>query len=315
MKMKQIGARIRALREKQGMTQQELADRLQVTRQTVSHYEIGRSQPDLEMLECIANVLNVDVALLLGNGQTSVRVPVRSKLEQIRAGGRIPWSAVVAFLLIMPAVYFFLDLYLCNIGFGSHVYYENLFQPYLWPALLLPIFMGVDYLLEQQGKTLRWRLREGAAALMLLFVFSMAVWQESADDTRAQYEKEYWECKQFRGIVVELVPQPEGPSPGFDPEADYHLVIYEGYIHDYNYRPESLIYFTYAWEDPYVFPIWKTDQRDWQVGDLVDVTVLYRPSQDVGEAPIWPVYDVKNHGKPKKLHPWFERWLQEWTQK
>ena len=54
MKMKQIGARIRVLREKQGLTQQELADRLQVTRQTVSNYEIGRSQPDLEMLEQLA---------------------------------------------------------------------------------------------------------------------------------------------------------------------------------------------------------------------------------------------------------------------
>ena len=47
----------------------------------------------------------------------------------------------------------------------------------------------------------------------------------------------------------------------------------------------------------------------------VDVTVLYHPSQDLGEDPIWPVYDVKNYGKPKELHPWFAEWLQEWTAK
>ncbi len=70
MKMQQIGARIRMLRDKQGLTQQELADRLQVTRQTVSRYEIGRSQPDLEMLERMAQMLHVEMTDLLGGACT-----------------------------------------------------------------------------------------------------------------------------------------------------------------------------------------------------------------------------------------------------
>jgi DNA-binding transcriptional regulator YiaG len=39
--MKEIGEQIRSLREAKNMTQQELADRLYVTRQTVSRWECG----------------------------------------------------------------------------------------------------------------------------------------------------------------------------------------------------------------------------------------------------------------------------------
>lgn len=42
--MRDIGKNIRTLREKKGMTQEELAQALFVTRQTVSNYETGRSR-------------------------------------------------------------------------------------------------------------------------------------------------------------------------------------------------------------------------------------------------------------------------------
>ena len=41
--MRDIGKNIRTLREKKGMTQEELAQALFVTRQTVSNYETGVS--------------------------------------------------------------------------------------------------------------------------------------------------------------------------------------------------------------------------------------------------------------------------------
>ena len=55
--MKDIGKNIKAIRQTKGMTQNDLADALYVTRQTVSNYENGRSQPDLDMLLKIAEIL------------------------------------------------------------------------------------------------------------------------------------------------------------------------------------------------------------------------------------------------------------------
>lgn len=47
------------------MTQDELAEKLSVSRQTVSNYETGKSQPDIDMLMNIAEVLSVDVNTII----------------------------------------------------------------------------------------------------------------------------------------------------------------------------------------------------------------------------------------------------------
>lgn len=58
--MRDIGKNIRYLRQLKKMTQDGLAERLFVTRQTVSNYETGKSRPDIEMLIRIAQTLDTD---------------------------------------------------------------------------------------------------------------------------------------------------------------------------------------------------------------------------------------------------------------
>ena len=57
---------IKALRKQKGYTQEELAARINVVRQTVSKWEKGFSVPDAEALQKLAEVLEVDVKELLG---------------------------------------------------------------------------------------------------------------------------------------------------------------------------------------------------------------------------------------------------------
>ena len=58
--MRDIGKNIKSLREEKKLTQDQLAEKLFVTRQTISNYETGRSRPDIEMLMRIADALDVD---------------------------------------------------------------------------------------------------------------------------------------------------------------------------------------------------------------------------------------------------------------
>lgn len=58
---------LKALRKRKGLTQEELAIRLNVVRQTVSKWEKGRSVPDADILAKIAEVLDVSVSDLLGS--------------------------------------------------------------------------------------------------------------------------------------------------------------------------------------------------------------------------------------------------------
>ena len=57
---------LKKLREKKRMSQQKLALELNVSQSTVSFYETGDRQPDLEMLKQIANLFDVSIDYLVG---------------------------------------------------------------------------------------------------------------------------------------------------------------------------------------------------------------------------------------------------------
>lgn len=77
--MRDIGKNIRAARTGTGLTQDELAEKLHVTRQTVSNYETGRSRPDVDMLTALAEAMGADVTeLLYGPEKTTRKSPRRS---------------------------------------------------------------------------------------------------------------------------------------------------------------------------------------------------------------------------------------------
>ena len=49
--MGRIGKNIKKARSEKGYTQEQLAQKLSVTRNTISNYETGHSNPDIEMLQ------------------------------------------------------------------------------------------------------------------------------------------------------------------------------------------------------------------------------------------------------------------------
>ena len=61
-----LSENIKAIRKSKGLSQQELAVKLNVVRQTVSKWEQGLSVPDSDMLISISEVLETPVSTLLG---------------------------------------------------------------------------------------------------------------------------------------------------------------------------------------------------------------------------------------------------------
>ena len=61
-----LSENLRNIRKSKGLSQEELAGRLNVVRQTVSKWEQGASVPDSEMLIRLAEVLETPVSILLG---------------------------------------------------------------------------------------------------------------------------------------------------------------------------------------------------------------------------------------------------------
>lgn len=60
-----VGRNLKRLRQRSGLTQDDLAERLHVTRQAVSAWETGKNQPDVETLTAMADALRADVRELI----------------------------------------------------------------------------------------------------------------------------------------------------------------------------------------------------------------------------------------------------------
>ena len=82
-----LNENIKAIRKSKGLSQQELAIKLNVVRQTVSKWEQGLSVPDSDMLISISKVLETPVSTLLGETVIKTEVDnlkaISEKLEVI----------------------------------------------------------------------------------------------------------------------------------------------------------------------------------------------------------------------------------------
>ena len=105
---------LKALRRARGLSQEELAGRLHVTRQTISKWENALSVPDAELLLRLAEELEVPVSRLLGGpveteeapDQVAARLAELNRLlaERNRRSRRI-WRVVAGVLIGIVALY------------------------------------------------------------------------------------------------------------------------------------------------------------------------------------------------------------------
>jgi len=82
-----LNENIKRARKSKGLSQEELANKLNVVRQTVSKWENGLSVPDSNMLISLANELDIPVSVLLGENipepETEDIKAISEKLEAI----------------------------------------------------------------------------------------------------------------------------------------------------------------------------------------------------------------------------------------
>jgi bacteriophage CI repressor helix-turn-helix domain len=105
-----FGENLKSIRKSKGYTQEELAIKLNVVRQTVSKWEKGLSVPDADILVRIAETLDTDVSVLLGGSveKEADKDAVAEQLAKIseqaaiknRRAKRI-WKAVIIILSVI----------------------------------------------------------------------------------------------------------------------------------------------------------------------------------------------------------------------
>ena len=74
-----LSENIKAIRKSKGLSQEELAIKLNIVRQTISKWEKGLSVPDSDMLISISEALETPVSILLGE------TVIESKVDDLKA--------------------------------------------------------------------------------------------------------------------------------------------------------------------------------------------------------------------------------------
>ena len=77
------GNTIKKLREKNKLTQNELAEKLSVSNKAISKWETGKGYPDIVLIEDIAKVFNVSITELF-SGDTIENTNICSNMEKIK---------------------------------------------------------------------------------------------------------------------------------------------------------------------------------------------------------------------------------------
>lgn len=78
-----LGEKIFDLRKKRGLSQEQLGEKINVTRQTISNWELGETSPNPEQLKLLSKVLNVSIDELLDNDTQSILVEKVSNTEKL----------------------------------------------------------------------------------------------------------------------------------------------------------------------------------------------------------------------------------------
>ena len=78
-----LGEKILKLRKKEGLSQEELSDKIKVTRQTISNWELGETSPNPEQLKKLSKELHISIDELLDNDIQNVLVEKVSNTERL----------------------------------------------------------------------------------------------------------------------------------------------------------------------------------------------------------------------------------------
>lgn len=165
----EFNEKLQELRKQKGLTQEELAERLYVSRTAISKWESGRGYPNIESLKAIAKFFSVTVDELLSSGEalTLAEEDNKQKNKHFRDLIYGLLDLCIAMLLFLP---FFAEK-ADGIVRSVSLIVLNGVQPYLkityLAVVISMIVMGVLLLALQNCQAMAWLKSKTMMSLML----------------------------------------------------------------------------------------------------------------------------------------------------
>ncbi len=102
----EVGAQIKKYRSNMGISQEELAEKVYVSRQTVSNWETGKNYPDIHSVLLLSSVFNVSLdQLIKGDVEIMKKEIKKTEIKKLnKYGGIYAVSLILAVISLVPFI-------------------------------------------------------------------------------------------------------------------------------------------------------------------------------------------------------------------
>ncbi len=115
-----LGDKILQLRKKNGLSQEQLGEKVDVTRQTISNWELGETTPNPEQLKKMSKAFNVSIDEILDNDSKEFLMNKISNTEKL-AGIIIKILKVIGIVIVVYIIFMIIVV----IGLGVFTVVKN----------------------------------------------------------------------------------------------------------------------------------------------------------------------------------------------
>jgi len=192
--MANVGKNIRILRMQKQMTQDELAEKLFVSRQTISNYETGRSQPDIDTLLRISEALGTEAqAILYGTPDTLEQL--NAKKRTITASFTVAALAIVYHLLTQLRKIYLPRFLMAGLGYSLAL----LLRPMLFLLAGWTVMQLASVLTKAHPLQSRWGKWVFRAVLAVVIIYCILVLPLCGRGLWSDWEvwQLYWSGEEF----------------------------------------------------------------------------------------------------------------------
>ncbi len=172
--MNTVGKNLKTLRKRSGMKQEDLAEKIHVTRQTISNYETGKSQPDIETLTMLAEALGTDI--------NEVIYGVRK--ETVSADRHTSSLFMIAGMILSAVLGTVSYLYMNSLFLRGRNHFISLPESYVIRMAVLPycLFAGLYFAgqLAQTGLNLHQGFRKSMHMISLVLTIMLSAFPAAA---------------------------------------------------------------------------------------------------------------------------------------
>ncbi len=136
----EIGKKLKSARVDAGLTQEQVAEKIMVSRQTISNWENGKSLPDILSLMSLRDLFQISLDELL-KGDTKMKEKIEKDAKAAKGNKR---------LILTTAIMLFAVVITYSIGaFIGGAFYDFCKAAVLWVALGIGVAFSVTYISQK----------------------------------------------------------------------------------------------------------------------------------------------------------------------